>query len=82
MKNGLQPKQNQCKRILAHLQEHGNISQMQAVTIYGIGQPGARIFELRKQGHNIKSTFFNGINRYGEKTRYVIYTLEEEQGAQ
>lgn len=40
-------------RLLAHLRQHGSINTFQAITLLNILRPGARISELRDQGHNI-----------------------------
>lgn len=40
-------------RLLAHLRQHGSINTFQAITLLNILRPGARIAELRAQGHNI-----------------------------
>jgi len=41
-------------RVLAHLQAHGQATNVELVAIGGM-RAGARIFELRKQGHVITS---------------------------
>lgn len=68
----------QCKRILAHLREHGSITQMEATNEYGITRLGARVWDLKRQGYNIEKTMESGQNRYGESTTYARYTLNPD----
>ena len=67
----------QCNRMLDHLQRNGSITTMEAYERYGITRLSGRIWDLRKAGHAITSTTTEGVNRYGEKTRYTNYKLEE-----
>ena len=69
----------QCERILRHLQDHGQITTMDAFADYGITRLSGRIFDLRKAGHNITSTTTEGKNRYGETVYFTTYRLEGEQ---
>lgn len=40
-------------RLLAYLHQHGSINTFQAIMLLNILRPGARISELRAQGHGI-----------------------------
>ncbi|MEW7856388.1 helix-turn-helix domain-containing protein [Pseudomonas chlororaphis] len=40
-------------RLLAYLRQHGSINTFQAIMLLNILRPGARIAELRSQGHSI-----------------------------
>lgn len=71
---------NQCDRVLRHLREFGELSDMDALKEYGIRRLAARIGELREQGHAIDTQMVKGMNRYGEKTRYAVYVLKEGVG--
>ena len=66
----------QCERILRHLEDYGSLTQLEAVQEYGILRLSARIWDLRKAGHEIRQEMVTGRNRYGEKTVYASYTLE------
>lgn len=63
--------------ILRHMERFGSITALEAMQEYGIMRLGARIWDLRHEGHDIASEFVTGKNRYGETTRYARYTLEE-----
>lgn len=36
---------------------------------------GARIWDLKRDGHDIRSEIVVGCNRYGEKIHYARYTM-------
>lgn len=65
----------QNERILRHLIDYGSITPVEALRDYGCMRLGARIFELKREGHAICREFVDGRNRYGEKTRYARYTM-------
>lgn len=65
----------QTERVLRHLNDFGSITQLDALREYGIMRLGARIWELRRDGHEIASELVEGVNRYNEKTRYARYTM-------
>lgn len=67
----------QCERILRHMRDHGSITQAQAMAEYGCLRLAARISDLKKQGHVISVTTGHGRNRYGEKTAFAVYRLQE-----
>ena len=45
----------QMKTVLTHLQRRGNISPMEALTVYGICRLASRVCELRDLGYGIKT---------------------------
>lgn len=65
-------------RIMNHLQEHGTITQLEAMQEYGIYRLASRISDLRKEGIKIDRTMVKGKNRYGESTCFAEYRLLEE----
>ena len=66
---------SQCARLLARL-ERGPIDPMQAWDELGIYHLGARVFDLREQGHDIVRDLVKVPNRYGEACRVAQYRLE------
>ena len=70
----------QCRRMIAHMREHGSISSLEAQTEYGIMRAASRVNELRNMGYGITTTMEKGRNRYGEATWYARYTLAEREG--
>lgn len=65
----------QADRILAYMKEHGGITSLDASRDLGCMRLGARIFELKERGHDIKSEYIEVKNRYGEKCRVKRYWL-------
>jgi len=45
----------QIEAILSHLKIEGSITPLDALMLFGCFRLGARIFELRKQGHDIET---------------------------
>lgn len=66
----------QAQRILDYMQEHGSITQLEALKDLGVFRLASRISELRKNGHQISSQMVKVENRYGEKCRVKRYYLK------
>lgn len=47
---------SQCAQILAHLEDEGPITPMEALSRYGCFRLAARIKDLRDQGHDIETS--------------------------
>lgn len=69
----------QAQRILDYMQEHGSITQLEALKDLGVFRLASRISELRKNGHQISSQMVKVENRYGETCRVKRYCLSCEQ---
>ena len=69
------PKLTQCDRILRHLEDHGSISSLEAMSEYGIMRLASRITDLKGMGYPIVSERATGKNRYDEPTSYSVYRL-------
>ena len=65
----------QCERVLKHLEQHGTITPMEAIKELGIMRLGARIWDLKHEGHDIRRKLVTGKNRHGETVRYAEYRL-------
>ena len=68
----------QRQRIIDYIKEFGSITSLDAYKDLGITQLGARIDQLKKEGYKFKTEWESGKNRYGDKTDYKRYYLEEE----
>jgi hypothetical protein len=66
----------QCEKIHRHLQDYGYITPVEALREYGVMRLAARIKDLKKRGVAIQSRSATGKNRYGERVRYSVYSLE------
>jgi len=69
----------QNERVLEYLKQHKGLEPMTAWLELGVYRLGARIFDLKKMGHNIKSTSIDVWNRWGEKATVAYYQLEDTQ---
>ena len=67
----------QCEKVLMHMKLHGSITPMDAFSNYGIMRLGARIFDLKNMGHDIRMEMEEGHNRYGEAVRFARYRLHD-----
>lgn len=75
----MQGRGTQKKRVLEYMMRHGFISPFEAFKEIGCLRLGARIWDLRKDGHKINSTRVNYRNAWGEPRHYTVYTLEDEE---
>ena len=65
----------QSEKVLRHLRDYGSITPMEALNDYGIMRLGARIYDLKREGHVITREIVEGRNRYDEKTHYALYRM-------
>lgn len=65
------------EKILEHLRQHKSITPLQALELYGTFRLGARIWDLRHDGHRIDTEIIHGKDRNGEDMRFAKYTLNE-----
>ena len=65
----------QQERLLEYFLKHGTITPMEAINDLGIMRLGARIWDLKHEGHDIRRKMVTGQNRYGETVRYAEYRL-------
>ena len=68
----------QSDMILRYMHENGSITQWEAMREFGCMRLGARIYDLRKRGYDIRRTLITGINRHDRTTRYAEYFLHKE----
>lgn len=67
----------QCQRILDYIEQFGSISTLEAFNDLGVARLASRIHDLKKMGFNIVSETKAGVNRFGEKTSFKVYSLAE-----
>lgn len=70
---------SQCERLLARL-KRGPITPLEAWSELGIYRLGARVFDLKEQGHEITREMVAVSNKFGEECRVAQYTLLRRQG--
>ena len=68
-------KDTQNTRLLAYLENHNHITQMEALNDLGIFRLASRINDLKRKGYVIGGEFINIYNRFGEKVKIKKYFL-------
>lgn len=68
----------QCEMIEDYINEYGSISALEAVRDLGCLRLPSRIFDLKKQGHKIKTEMVAVKNRWGEKTYVAKYSWADD----
>jgi hypothetical protein len=58
--------------ILNHLQNHGRITSIECIELYGCTRASSVIMNLRKD-HIIETEMKKGENRHGNPCRYGVY---------
>lgn len=71
-------RETQTAMVLRHLREVGSLSPWEALREYGIMRLGARVWDLKRAGHNVVGDWFTHVNRFGRTVRYKVYRLEQE----
>tara|TARA_R110002050_G_scaffold198054_1_gene332871 strand:- start:4597 stop:4812 length:216 start_codon:yes stop_codon:yes gene_type:complete len=66
-------------RVLDYLKTGRSITTFNAYNELGITRISARIFELRKEGHDIISDTLKVLNRYGEVCRIGSWSLSTNE---
>lgn len=62
-------------RLLSWLQSGRSITQREADELWGCTRLGARVYDLKQQGHRIIKETETGVNRFGDKTCYARYRM-------
>ena len=70
-------KTNKTEKVLEHLKNNGSITSLEAIELYGATRLSDIIYRLRKQGLNISTIDIPFVDRYGTKTAYGKYILNE-----
>lgn len=68
---------NQTERILMYMRDFGSITQLEAMRDLGCMRLGARVYDLKREGYNIRREMETSKNRYGKDTSYARYRLVE-----
>lgn len=72
--------ESQCDMILRHLDEHGTITSLEAVQLYGCMRLASRIADLRKKGYLIIKDTIRKTNDEGKcEYCYAEYRLASEE---
>lgn len=66
------------QKVLNHLRENGSITSWEAIQQYGATRLSAIIFNLRKNGIEIKSEMVQFTDKYGDNSTFAKYVLISE----
>jgi hypothetical protein len=61
--------------VLKHMQEEGPITTLKAFTEHGITRLSAKIYAIKKKGHDVKSRYITVPTRYGTEARVKEYWI-------
>ena len=70
---------NKTTAVLDHMKEHGSITQMEAIELFGATRLSAIIFNLRRKGHDIETVTMGTTDRYGHAVNYAKYVLHQDE---
>ena len=70
---------SQKERVLEYLKKGKHLTRLNAWDELGVIETPARIHELRSEGHTIKSTRKQVLNRYGEIVTIAEWYMQREQ---
>lgn len=69
-------KTSQKALILKYMQDFGSITSYESYLELGITQLATRIYELKEEGYNFKTSWIFKKNRYGKTIKFCKYELE------
>ena len=70
----------QNEQILHYMEKYGSITQRDAAARLDCYRLGARIWELKRDGHRIKTETIKHKNTAGRVVKFARYSLENERG--
>ena len=70
----------QKKMVLDYIREFGSITPLDGFRDLGVTRLAAKVFELKKDGHDIDKVIETGKNRFGNRTRYARYSFGKDEG--
>ena len=73
MENNSNP--TQAQRVLAYIEEHGSITQKEALIDLGVMRLASRVSELKKKGYDITGEMVKVENRFGDSCRIKKYSM-------
>ena len=65
------------QRVLQYINDFKSITTLDAFKDLGCSRLSAKIFDLRKEGYDIKDEWVHTTNRYGDKVKYKRYYLND-----
>lgn len=69
---------NQCRRIVDYVSEHGSITAQEAMNELGIFRLAARVSDLKDYGFKVSREMIKVKNRFGEDCHVARYKVDVE----
>ena len=66
---------SQNETILEYLQKGHTLTQAEAIALFGCYRLGARIYEIRELGFDIRKNMVEAKNRFGDNVRFARYWM-------
>ena len=70
---------SQKQMVLDYIEEFGSITPIDAFRDLGVTRLAAKVFELKKDGHDIDKVIETSKNRFGNRTRYARYSFGKDE---
>lgn len=67
----------QNEMVLAYMRDNGSITPKEAMNELGCMRLGARIYDLKRRGVEIRREMVRQANRYGKEVSFARYRLAE-----
>lgn len=71
---------SQKQMVLDYIREFGSITPIDAFRDLGVTRLAAKVFELKKDGHDIRTEREHCKSRFGQTTRYARYSFGKGEG--
>ena len=68
----------QCEKIIAYMEKHGKINQMDALFNCGCARLASRIHDIKKMGVKIETKTIKVKNRDGSESYVAEYSIAKE----
>jgi hypothetical protein len=68
---------NKTQLVLDHLEKYGTITSLEAIELYSATRLSSIIYNLRKRGHDIVTEKIPFTDKYGAKSNYGKYILND-----
>ena len=68
-----------CDRVVEYINEFGSITSRDAFMDLGITRLSAVVFDLKKKGYSVDTTFESAKNRWGDTTSFARYSFKKAQ---
>ena len=68
----------QAEMVLRYMEDCGSITPLDALREFGCMRLGARIYDLKRRGHEIEKDTVTAKNRYGKNVSFARYRLVSE----